>query len=123
MLPRRAISRAGAGGAWTLSASTAVYPLAKEDEEAVTKAMQATGITHLEIKAWIPFLADNASERGSRWAGPGNGNYAARRTHDLAGYHHQIDLLELLSELNREKGYTRRRCCTILIRPVVTPAI
>ena len=27
---------------------------------------------------------------------------------------HQIDLLELLSELNREKGYTRRRCCTIL---------
>ncbi len=36
---------------------------------------------------------------------------------------HQIDLLELLSELNREKGYTLAARCTILIRPVVTPAI
>ncbi len=36
---------------------------------------------------------------------------------------HQIDLLELLSELNREKAIPWRRCCTILIRPVVTPAI
>ncbi len=104
MLPHRANHRAGAGGAWALPASTAVYPWRKEDEDAVTKAMQATGITHWRIKAWTPFLADNASERGSHGAGPGNGNYAARRTHDLAGISHQIDLLELLSELNREKG-------------------
>ncbi len=85
--------------------------------------MQATGITHLADQRWIPFLADNASARGSRWCWPRNGNYAARRTHDLAGYQSSDDLLELLSELNREKGYTLAAVCTILIRPVVTPAI
>ncbi len=80
----------------------------KEDEEAVTKAMQATGITH---------LADQSVDTLSGWAtpasvdrdgaGPGNGNYAARRTHYLAWYiSHQIDSLERLSQLNREEGYT-----------------
>ncbi len=78
----------------------------KEDEDAVTKAMQATGITHLADQSVDTFLADNASERGSRWCWPRNGNYAARRTHDRLDISHQIDLLELLSELNREKGYT-----------------
>ncbi len=76
----------------------------KEDEEAVTKAMQATGITHLadqsvdtlsggqRQRAWIAMvLAQETAimlpasvDRDG--AGPGNGNYAARRTHDLAGY-------------------------------------
>lgn len=60
----------------------------------------------MQIKAWIPFPVGNASERGSRWCWPRNGNYAARRTHDPLDISHQIDLLELLSELNREKGYT-----------------
>ncbi len=45
-------------------------PAGARDEEAVTKAMQATGITHPADQAWIPFLADNASARGSRWCWP-----------------------------------------------------
>ena len=81
---------------------------AKEDEEAVAKAMQATGITHLadqsvdtlsggqRQRAWIAMvLAQETAvwlllDEPTTWL-------------DIS---HQIDLLELLSELNREKGYT-----------------
>ncbi len=59
----------------------------KEDEEAVTKAMQATGITHLaDQKRGYPFWRTTPARVDRDGAGPGNGNYAARRTHDLAGY-------------------------------------
>ncbi len=70
--------RAGAGGAWTLPASPLFTRWRKEDEEAVTKAMQARESLIWQIKAWIPFLADNAASVDSNGAGPGNGNYAAR---------------------------------------------
>ncbi len=47
-----------------LPASTAIYPLAQEDEEAVTKAMQATGITHLaDQKRGYP----SAGQRQRAW--------------------------------------------------------
>ena len=78
-----------------------------EDEIAVSNAMQATGITHLASqsvdtlsggqrqRAWIAMvLAQETSimllDEPTTWL-------------DIS---HQIDLLELLSELNREKGYT-----------------
>lgn len=78
----------------------------KEDEEAVTKAMQATGITHLadqsvdtlsggqRQRAWIAMVL--AQKRQLCCS-------TNPRPLDIS---HQIDLLELLSELNREKGYT-----------------
>ena len=79
----------------------------KEDEDAVAGAMRATGITHLATqsvdtlsggqrqRAWIAMvLAQETSimllDEPTTWL-------------DIS---HQIDLLELLSELNREKGYT-----------------
>ena len=79
----------------------------KEDEIAVTHAMQATGITHLAAqsgdtlsggqrqRAWIAMvLAQETSimllDEPTTWL-------------DIS---HQIDLLELLSELNRTQGYT-----------------
>ncbi len=36
---------------------------------------------------------------------------------------HQIDLLELLSELNRERGIPWRRYCTTSTRPAATQRI
>ncbi len=39
-------------------------------------------------------------------AGAGNGDHAARRADHWLDISYQIDLLELLSELNREQGYT-----------------
>lgn len=79
----------------------------KEDEEAVSRAMQATGVTALagqsvdtlsggqRQRAWIAMvLAQETAimllDEPTTWL-------------DIS---HQIDLLELLSELNREKGYT-----------------
>ncbi|MFY9997404.1 MAG: iron-enterobactin ABC transporter ATP-binding protein [Leclercia sp.] len=79
----------------------------KEDEAAVTKAMQATGITSLAAqsvdtlsggqrqRAWIAMvLAQETSimllDEPTTWL-------------DIS---HQIDLLELLSDLNRTQGYT-----------------
>lgn len=79
----------------------------KEDEEAVTRAMHATGITDLarqsvdtlsggqRQRAWIAMvLAQETSimllDEPTTWL-------------DIS---HQIDLLELLSDLNRTKGYT-----------------
>ena len=79
----------------------------KEDDEAVKRAMQATGITDLaqqsvdtlsggqRQRAWIAMvLAQETSimllDEPTTWL-------------DIS---HQIDLLELLSELNRTQGYT-----------------
>ena len=79
----------------------------KEDEEAVTRAMNATGITDLALqsvdtlsggqrqRAWIAMvLAQETSimllDEPTTWL-------------DIS---HQIDLLELLSDLNRTQGYT-----------------
>ena len=79
----------------------------KEDEDAVSRAMQATGMTELQNqsvdtlsggqrqRAWIAMvLAQETTimllDEPTTWL-------------DIS---HQIDLLELLSELNREKGYT-----------------
>ena len=79
----------------------------KEDEEAVTRAMHATGITDLarqsvdtlsggqRQRAWIAMvLAQETSimllDEPTTWL-------------DIS---HQIDLLELLNDLNRTKGYT-----------------
>ncbi|MEM5026704.1 iron-enterobactin ABC transporter ATP-binding protein [Enterobacter roggenkampii] len=79
----------------------------KEDDEAVSRAMQATGITDLaqqsvdtlsggqRQRAWIAMvLAQETSimllDEPTTWL-------------DIS---HQIDLLELLSELNRTQGYT-----------------
>ena len=79
----------------------------KEDDEAVNRAMQATGITALaqqsvdtlsggqRQRAWIAMvLAQETSimllDEPTTWL-------------DIS---HQIDLLELLSELNRTQGYT-----------------
>ena len=79
----------------------------KEDEEAVNKAMRATGISDLALqsvdtlsggqrqRAWIAMvLAQETSimllDEPTTWL-------------DIS---HQIDLLELLSELNRTQGYT-----------------
>ena len=79
----------------------------KEDDEAVSRAMRATGITDLaqqsvdtlsggqRQRAWIAMvLAQETSimllDEPTTWL-------------DIS---HQIDLLELLSELNRTQGYT-----------------
>lgn len=79
----------------------------QEDEDAVQNAMQATGIVNLagqsvdtlsggqRQRAWIAMvLAQDTSimllDEPTTWL-------------DIS---HQIDLLELLSELNRERGYT-----------------
>ncbi len=79
----------------------------KEDDEAVNRAMEATGITDLaqqsvdtlsggqRQRAWIAMvLAQETSimllDEPTTWL-------------DIS---HQIDLLELLSELNRTQGYT-----------------
>ncbi|MFP3098343.1 iron-enterobactin ABC transporter ATP-binding protein [Kluyvera sichuanensis] len=79
----------------------------QEDEDAVQNAMQATGIVNLagqsvdtlsggqHQRAWIAMvLAQDTSimllDEPTTWL-------------DIS---HQIDLLELLSELNRERGYT-----------------
>lgn len=78
----------------------------KEDEEAVNKAMRATGISDLALqsvdtlsggqrqRAWIAMVLAQ-KRRLCCWM--------SRPRLDIS---HQIDLLELLSELNREKGYT-----------------
>ncbi len=51
----------------------------KEDEEAVTKAMQATGITHLADQSVdTSFWRTTPASVDSNGAGPGSGNYAAR---------------------------------------------
>ena len=79
----------------------------KEDEDAVTKAMQATGITHLADQS-VDTLSGGQRQRA--WIAMVLAQETAIMLLDepttWLDISHQIDLLELLSELNREKGYT-----------------
>lgn len=79
----------------------------KEDEEAVTKAMQATRITHLADQS-VDTLSGGQRQRA--WIAMVLAQETAIMLLDepttWLDISHQIDLLELLSELNREKGYT-----------------
>ena len=103
----RRYHRAGAGGAWTLSHQPLFCRWRKEDEEAVTKAMQATGITHLADQS-VDTLSGGQRQRA--WIAMVLAQETAIMLLDepttWLDISHQIDLLELLSELNREKGYT-----------------
>ena len=63
----------------------------KEDDEAVKRAMQATGITDLAQQS-VDTLSGGQRQRA--WIAM------------VLDISHQIDLLELLSELNRTQGYT-----------------
>ena len=83
----------------------------KEDEEAVTKAMQATGITHLADQS-VDTLSGGQRQRA--WIAMVLAQETAIMLLDepttWLDISHQIDLLELLSELNREKGYLNQAC-------------
>ena len=79
----------------------------KEDDEAVKRAMQATGITDL-----APQSVDTLSggQRQRAWIAMVLAQETAIMLLDepttWLDISHQIDLLELLSELNRTQGYT-----------------
>ena len=79
----------------------------KEDEEAVNKAMQATGISDLALQS-VDTLSGGQRQRA--WIAMVLAQETAIMLLDepttWLDISHQIDLLELLSELNREKGYT-----------------
>ena len=78
----------------------------KEDEAAVNNAMRATGLSTSRCRAWIPSPAASASGRGLRWYWRRRRRLCCLMSRRRLDISHQIDLLELLSELNREKGYT-----------------
>lgn len=86
----------------------------KEDEAAVNNAMRATGISDLALQS-VDTLSGGQRQRA--WIAMVLAQETAIMLLDepttWLDISHQIDLLELLSELNREKGYTWRRCCTI----------
>ena len=79
----------------------------KEDEEAVNKAMRATGISDLALQS-VDTLSGGQRQRA--WIAMVLAQETAIMLLDepttWLDISHQIDLLELLSELNREKGYT-----------------
>ncbi|MFW0767688.1 iron-enterobactin ABC transporter ATP-binding protein [Trabulsiella odontotermitis] len=79
----------------------------QEDDEAVTRAMQATGITELAQQS-VDTLSGGQRQRA--WIAMVLAQETAIMLLDepttWLDISHQIDLLELLSELNREKGYT-----------------
>nr|VUD35066.1 ferric enterobactin transport ATP-binding protein FepC [Raoultella sp. NCTC 9187] len=69
--------------------------------------MRATGITDLRSRALTRSPAPAPARVDCDGAGAGNRHHAARRTDDLAWISAIRSIsLELLSELNREKGYT-----------------
>ncbi len=80
----------------------------KEDEEAVKRAMQATGVTDLAGQQAVDTLSGGQRQRA--WIAM----VLAQETSIMLldepttwlDISHQIDLLELLSELNRTQGYT-----------------
>ncbi|MBB1200246.1 iron-enterobactin ABC transporter ATP-binding protein [Enterobacteriaceae bacterium 89] len=78
-----------------------------EDEDAVTRAMQATGVTELANQS-VDTLSGGQRQRA--WIAMVLAQETAIMLLDepttWLDISHQIDLLELLSELNREKGYT-----------------
>lgn len=79
----------------------------KEDEEAVSRAMKATGITGLAQQS-VDTLSGGQRQRA--WIAMVLAQETAIMLLDepttWLDISHQIDLLELLSELNQEKGYT-----------------
>ena len=79
----------------------------KEDEEAVSRAMKATGITDLALQS-VDTLSGGQRQRA--WIAMVLAQETAIMLLDepttWLDISHQIDLLELLSELNQEKGYT-----------------
>jgi len=79
----------------------------KEDEEAVTRAMQATGITDLAQQS-VDTLSGGQRQRA--WIAMVLAQETAIMLLDepttWLDISHQIDLLELLSELNRSRDYT-----------------
>jgi ferric enterobactin transport system ATP-binding protein len=79
----------------------------KEDEEAVQRAMQATGVVELASQS-VDTLSGGQRQRA--WIAMVLAQETAIMLLDepttWLDISHQIDLLELLSELNREQGYT-----------------
>ncbi|MCM7886904.1 iron-enterobactin ABC transporter ATP-binding protein [Enterobacter sichuanensis] len=79
----------------------------KEDEEAVHRAMRATGITDLALQS-VDTLSGGQRQRA--WIAMVLAQETAIMLLDepttWLDISHQIDLLELLSELNRTQGYT-----------------
>lgn len=79
----------------------------KEDEAAVNNAMRATGIVDLALQS-VDTLSGGQRQRA--WIAMVLAQETAIMLLDepttWLDISHQIDLLELLSELNREKGYT-----------------
>lgn len=79
----------------------------KEDEEAVSRAMKATGITDLARQS-VDTLSGGQRQRA--WIAMVLAQETAIMLLDepttWLDISHQIDLLELLSELNQQKGYT-----------------
>ncbi|MDK9364900.1 iron-enterobactin ABC transporter ATP-binding protein [Lelliottia wanjuensis] len=79
----------------------------KEDEEAVARAMQATGITDLARQS-VDTLSGGQRQRA--WIAMVLAQETAIMLLDepttWLDISHQIDLLELLSDLNRTQGYT-----------------
>ena len=78
-----------------------------EDEDAVVRAMQATGVTELANQS-VDTLSGGQRQRA--WIAMVLAQETAIMLLDepttWLDISHQIDLLELLRELNREKGYT-----------------
>ena len=79
----------------------------KEDEDAVSRAMKATGITDLARQS-VDTLSGGQRQRA--WIAMVLAQETAIMLLDepttWLDISHQIDLLELLSELNQQKGYT-----------------
>ncbi|PAN91735.1 iron-enterobactin transporter ATP-binding protein [Enterobacter cloacae] len=79
----------------------------KEDDEAVNRAMRATGITDLALQS-VDTLSGGQRQRA--WIAMVLAQETAIMLLDepttWLDISHQIDLLELLSELNRTQGYT-----------------
>lgn len=79
----------------------------KEDDDAVNRAMQATGVTALANQS-VDTLSGGQRQRA--WIAMVLAQETAIMLLDepttWLDISHQIDLLELLSELNREQGYT-----------------
>lgn len=79
----------------------------KEDDAAVSRAMQATGITHLAAQS-VDTLSGGQRQRA--WIAMVLAQETAIMLLDepttWLDISHQVDLLELLRELNQEKGYT-----------------
>ena len=105
--PRRGYYRAGAGLPRAPSAPAAVYPLAQGGRRG--REARDAGDGHHRAgpaKRRYPLRRTAPARVDRNGAGAGNLDHAAGRADDRLDISHQIDLLELLSELNRTQGYT-----------------